>query len=199
LADHVLCLSSVDRSYIADQLRVPRQRITRLVNGTDPSDFIETTTSRGGGAVLWIGGWLDVKGRRLLPSVWRGVRERVPSARLTLVGTGTASNEVLEDFDSADRPSIKVIPRLTQPKEMREQYANHDVFLLTSLSEGSPLALLEALAAGLPIVATRVGGVPDIVVDGVHGLLFDPANLASGIDSVCRIIENAGNPPQAAW
>ena len=64
-----------------------------------------------------------------------------------------------------------------------------DVFVLPSLSEGSPNALLEAMACGLPIVATRVGGVPEIAVDGETALLVppeDPVALARAIDRLLR-------------
>ena len=68
-------------------------------------------------------------------------------------------------------------------------YAMADVFVLPSLSEGSPNALLEAMACGLPIVATRVGGVPEIAVDGETALLVppeDPVALARAIDRLLR-------------
>jgi glycosyltransferase involved in cell wall biosynthesis len=71
-----------------------------------------------------------------------------------------------------------------------------DVFALSSRSEGLPLALLEAMAAGLPVVATRVGGVPEAVVDGATGHLVapgDPAALAAGLARVLRYPEHAAD------
>jgi len=64
-----------------------------------------------------------------------------------------------------------------------------DVFVLPAISEGLPMALLEAMAYGLAIVATEVGGVPDVVEDGVHALLFpprDPEALADALGRVCQ-------------
>jgi glycosyltransferase involved in cell wall biosynthesis len=64
-----------------------------------------------------------------------------------------------------------------------------DVFVLSSDFEGSPLALIEAMAAGKAIVATRVGGVPDLIDDGVHGLLVppgDPGALGTALLSLAR-------------
>jgi glycosyltransferase involved in cell wall biosynthesis len=69
-------------------------------------------------------------------------------------------------------------------RDLPAVYADLDVVCLTSLNEGSPVALIEAMAAGRPVVATAVGGVPEVVQDGVSGLLVpprDPAALAAAI------------------
>jgi glycosyltransferase involved in cell wall biosynthesis len=66
-----------------------------------------------------------------------------------------------------------------------------DLLLLTSISEGIPLSVIEGMAAGLPIVATRVGGVPEVVEDGVTGLLA-PAGDAEALAE--RVVALAGDP-----
>ena len=189
LADHVLCLSTVDAGYIAEQLGVAPTRVTRLVNGAATRDFVPRHAG-GGRAVLCVGGWLDVKGRRVLPRLWRRVREQVPEGRLTLAGTGAAPETVLSDFDPQDRDSIAVLPRVERAEEMRALYAASDVYLLCSLSEGSPLSLLEAMAASTATVATRVGGVPDLVTDGTHALLFDPEDIGGGAGLASRLLRD---------
>jgi len=68
-------------------------------------------------------------------------------------------------------------------------YADLDVAALTSLNEGSPVALIEAMASARPVISTRVGGVPEVVVDGVTGLTVppsDPTAMADGIVSLLR-------------
>jgi glycosyltransferase involved in cell wall biosynthesis len=71
---------------------------------------------------------------------------------------------------------------------------NFEIFCLTSTSEGTPNAILEAMAAGLPVVATRVGGIPHIVQDGITGLLVDSEDvegLASALEALLRDPERA--------
>lgn len=189
-ADHVLCLSTIDEEYIAGELGVPRHRITRLINGVDPDDLMPYRGSEGR-RVLWVGGWLDVKGQYVLPALWRQLRERLPEAHLTMAGTGADMTAVSAAFDPADRASITVLPIVADRDDMRRLYRSADVFLITSLSEGSPLALLEAMAAQLPVVATRVGGIPDVAVDGLHALLFDPARPADGAALVQRLLTDS--------
>jgi glycosyltransferase involved in cell wall biosynthesis len=82
-----------------------------------------------------------------------------------------------------------------------------DVFVLASLREGTPTAVIEAMAAGCPVVATRVGGTPELVIDGVTGILVDPSNpkaLASALrqlltdQTLCRRMGAAGRERAAA-
>jgi glycosyltransferase involved in cell wall biosynthesis len=70
-------------------------------------------------------------------------------------------------------------------------YAAFDVLLLPSVNEGTPVSAIEALAAGRPVVATRVGGVPDVVVDGEDGFLVEPGDV-DGLAE--RLEELAGDP-----
>ncbi len=70
-------------------------------------------------------------------------------------------------------------------------FASHDVFCLASVSEGLPVVLMEALASGLPAVTTRITGVPELVVDGVSGLLVPPARPDLLADALERL---AGDP-----
>lgn len=187
LADHVVCLSSVDREYLVHNLRCSPTRITVQTNGVDEaaSCALQSLPPR---RVLFVGGWLDVKGRRLLPRIWSTVHDQFPDASLTIIGTGVSQDSVLADFGLRLRHSITVIPRVTSESEMSAHYRCHDIFLMPSLSEGSPLSLLEAMSAGLAVVAARVGGIPDLVRHEEHGLLFDVSRDEDGAAMVCQLM-----------
>jgi glycosyltransferase involved in cell wall biosynthesis len=190
VADHCVCLSSVDRDYLIKVLRCRPDKVTTLINGVAGSrpsvERLSTTHAR----VLFVGGWLDVKGRNLLPSIWPQVLSRFPNATLTLIGTGCSVEDVKQDFPEAVGGSIRVIPRVSTEEEMICQYRSHDLFLMPSLSEGSPLALLEAMSEGLPIVATSVGGIKDIMTGALGDPLFDPALPEVGVAKVCFLLSN---------
>ena len=66
-----------------------------------------------------------------------------------------------------------------------------DVFVLPSLSEGTPMALLEAMAQGLPVVASNVGGIPSIIRSGYNGILTEPANQQQLVDAISMIYQNS--------
>jgi glycosyltransferase involved in cell wall biosynthesis len=69
------------------------------------------------------------------------------------------------------------IALLGERSDVAEQLAQSDVFVLASRSEGMPLSVLEAMAAGLPVVASSVGGIPELVVSGETGLLVRPGDI----------------------
>jgi glycosyltransferase involved in cell wall biosynthesis len=191
LADHVVCLSTVDYEYIVNNLSCDRERITSQVNGVLSGDSVRRSETAPLKRVLFVGGWLDIKGKRLLPSIWSQVHARFPDATLQLIGTGVGEEVVLADFLPADRLSVTVIPMLDDEAEMLDQFSRHDVFLMPSLSEGSPLSLLEAMAAMMPTVAARVGGIPDIIKHEQDGLLFNCGEISDCVKQVCRLLSDS--------
>jgi glycosyltransferase involved in cell wall biosynthesis len=99
------------------------------------------------------------------------VAGRLPEARFVVVGDGERRQE-LEGL--ADRLGLGTRIRfIGWRRDLEPVYADLDVVVLTSRNEGSPVSLIEAMAAGRPVVATRVGGVPDLVTDAVNGVLVD--------------------------
>jgi glycosyltransferase involved in cell wall biosynthesis len=110
-----------------------------------------------------------------------------PTARLLIVGDGPAREELVSLAANLGITDRVVFAGYRDRPE--RALAAMDVFALTSDSEGMPLAILEAWAAGKPVVASRVGGVPELVADGRTGLLFpagDDAALAGCLDRLLR-------------
>ena len=187
LASAVVCLSTRDERYISGTLGIPPSKVFRLVNGastggaeTRPRDFRR---------ILFVGGWLDVKGRRILPRIAQRVVEAAPEVRFTLVGTGLPERVVLSDFDEKTRRHLTVVPSIHEAAAMWSLYAEHGLFLMPSLSEGSPLALIEAMSAGLAVVATRVGGIADLIHNGENGLLFEASNPVAGAEALIALLK----------
>ena len=187
-ADAVVCLSEEDRTYIEAAGFRRRGDVAVIPNGADAPAEVRRDVPAGAPAILVVGGWLDVKGRRLLPAIWHAVRARFPAASLTLAGTGLPTEAVVCDLPSADRAGVTIVPKVREPAAMADLYARHGLLLVPSLSEGSPLVLLEAMAAGLPVVAAAVGGVPDLVREGREGLLFPAMDAEAGARQVLRLL-----------
>jgi glycosyltransferase involved in cell wall biosynthesis len=113
------------------------------------------------------------------------VTQRYPGCQFLLVGDGERRQE-LEEFVRQLGLDGQV-RFLGWQRDLERIYADLDLVALTSANEGSPVSLIEAMAAGRPVVSTRVGGVPDLVENGVAGLLVppgDPAALAEAMTTL---------------
>ena len=173
---------------------IPSSRITVLHNGVRDLPLVpvgvaaireELNLHQGQRVILSVGRLSHEKGQADLIRAFSSVRDR---ARLVIVG------------DGPDRPSLERLTRTLGLEHavafvgMRANvapfYATADVFVLPSLSEGSPNALLEAMACSLPIVATRVGGVPEIASDGATALLVPPRQPLAMAGAIVRLLDD---------
>ena len=114
------------------------------------------------------------------------VLEAIPHARLALVGDGPYREEL--ETPLADLP-VNFVGYL-QGTDLGSAYASADAFVFPSLTETLGLVVLEAMAAGCPVIAANAGGIPDIVTDGENGFLFDPAQDNGAIEATQRLLAN---------
>ena len=136
-------------------------------------------------------GWLvSIKGVTYLISAMARVVEQHPESILVLAGKGddkgdeeTKLRERVEGLGLEDRVRF-----LGWRADVDEIMASFDIFVLPSLNEGMGRVLVEAMAAGLPIVASRVGGIPDLVKDGQNGLLVPSEDAAALGKAICDLL-----------
>jgi glycosyltransferase involved in cell wall biosynthesis len=121
----------------------------------------------------------------------RPVLESIPGARLALVGDGPYRAELEEFFAGTNTHFVGYLRGL----ELAAAYASADAFIFPSRTETLGLVLLEAMAAGCPVVAANAGGIPDIVTDGVNGFLFDPTDEQGAVTATQRLF---ADPSQRA-
>ncbi|MBE9118334.1 glycosyltransferase family 1 protein [Lusitaniella coriacea LEGE 07157] len=112
------------------------------------------------------------------------VLEAIPGARLAIVGDGPHRKALKQHF--AGMP-VNFVGYL-QGMELASAFASADAFVFPSRTETLGLVLLEAMAAGCPVVAARSGGIPDIVTDGVNGYLFEPNDPLGAIAATQRLL-----------
>jgi glycosyltransferase involved in cell wall biosynthesis len=114
------------------------------------------------------------------------ILEAIPGARLALVGDGPYRLELEKFF--ADTPTYFAGYRTGL--DLAAAFASADAFVFPSRTETLGLVLLEAMAAGCPVIAANAGGIPDIVTDGVNGYLFDPQDDMGAIAATRRLLGN---------
>lgn len=114
------------------------------------------------------------------------VLEAIPEARLALVGDGPTRSQLEEYFAGTPTNFVGYL----RGKTLASAYASADAFIFPSRTETLGLVLLEAMAAGCPVVAAGTGGITDIVTDGVNGYLFDPNDDRGAIVATERLLAN---------
>ena len=188
LAHAVLAVSEAGRDALAPF--VPGRLVEAVDNAVDVGGFAVAPLVGDPPHLLFVGVIGRRKGLLELIAALRQLRERgVDSWRLELVGEPTEGEEDAAAIRAAAEEAGlgDAFAGALDGAELRERLRGADVFVLPSHHEGQPMAIIEALAAGLPVVATRVGAVPGMVRDGVEGLLVDPADvdgLAAALERV---------------
>lgn len=114
------------------------------------------------------------------------VLEAIPNARLALVGDGPTRQQLEQHFAGTPTHFVGYL----HGEELASAFASADAFIFPSRTETLGLVLLEAMAAGCPVVAAARGGILDIVTDGVNGYLFDPDEENGAIAATQRLLAN---------
>jgi glycosyltransferase involved in cell wall biosynthesis len=173
-AARVIVLSERWRAWIAGVTGNPR-----LVCIANPAPTVdERPASPREKIVLFLGRLERRKGIYDLLDAVSALRASSPGIRLVCAGEGNLESVVqyAKRLGIADAVSL---PGWIGTAEKQSLLGRAAVFVLPSYAEGLPMSLLEAMAAGLPVVATEAGGIPDVVSDGVNGFLFRPGDIAT--------------------
>lgn len=187
-----VCRSDAEKSV---RLGLAAPRLTTVVrNGieapatiAEPGRFrAEIGVSVGTPLVLSIGRFHEQKDQATLLRAWVRPSRVHPEAVLALIGCGAGEAGLRELATSA---GIDARVRFVRPRtDLASAYVDADVFALSSRWEGLPYVVLEAMAYGLPVVATRVDGVPEAVSEGRTGLLVPPRNPSVLGDALVRLL-----------
>jgi len=193
----VTAVCEFTRERLVEKEGVAAGRIEVVYNGVDPSRFEDLpspTAARAslglpaeGPLIVQVGTVRSVKDHPTALRAFARVRESLPAAHIAFAGDGPdlpACQSLAVELEIADS-----VHWLGSRSDVPNVLAAGDVMLMTSLSEAHSVSLLEAMAAGLPIVATSVGGIPETVSDGQTGLLAprgDAAGLATHLVTLLR-------------
>ncbi len=172
--------------YLADLAGAEIGPVRLVPNGFDPAEVTSRQAAPGPRRLLFVGRLEYFKGPQVLLDALPAVLERHPGTVLTICGTGSMDREVREQIDRLGLGSSVELAGWLRRDELARRVAGADLVVMPSLwPEAFGLTCLEALAAGTPVVASDVGGLPDLVESGVTGELVppgDPVALAGAID-----------------
>lgn len=160
--------------------------------GVDPADFKSNGAderSAEAQRLLFVGRLAAVKGLPILLDAVARLTLGWPAIKLTVAGDGPDREKLKAQSQRLGIEANVEFSGYQSQQQVRELLGRSDVFVMASFAEGVPVVLMEAMAARVPVVATRIAGIPELVEDGVSGLLVppgDPAALAEKIDRLLR-------------
>ena len=192
----VICVSEHQRQEALRHEPLPPERVIVIPNGVDVGRFSPRVDRRAelarrglageGPVVGTVGRLIEEKGQihflRAIPLVL----QRHPAARFVIVGDGPLRGRLegfLDDKPYRDRVRITGLRQ-----DVPELLSLMDVFVFPSLSEGFPIAPIEAMAARRPVAGSRIPQLDGVVVDGQTGLSFPPGDTAAMAESICRLL-----------
>lgn len=170
LCDHMVCNSP---ELVTDLrgLGVPEDRITCIANGVDTERFapVEPSPSKRAPLIVCVARLCEDKDHETLIKAFEQVYAANNRARLRLVGDGPWHERIQNRIAGSNAQyGMELLPGCA---DVRPHLAEAQIFALSSVREGQPNVLLEAMASGLPVCATSVGGIPDMIAQGQNGLL----------------------------
>jgi len=196
-----IAVSESNRRYLVDDKGLPQAKITVVRNGIsldrfNPEGLPPPTLRRSLGiredvpVVAAIGRLEPQKGHRVLLQAWQSVVQSFPLAILVCVGAGQLRGQLEAFVSNADLGGSGRFAGYQS--NVADWLALVDFTVLPSFFEGLPLAALESLAAGKPVIATAVDGTAEVVLDGRTGVLVPPGEPRPLAAAICRLLANPG-------
>ncbi|PQO27236.1 glycosyl transferase family 1 [Blastopirellula marina] len=200
VTDRFIGVAAPHGKYLIDVEGFPPEKVTVIPNGIDTDRFVPNAEARTKirqelniGEEVAVCGIVAAlrpeKDHALFLRAAARVHERCPSSHFLIVGDGPerASIEALRSELGLD----DCVTLTGSRSDIPELLAAMDCFALTSKNEASPVSILEAMSAGLPVVAPRVGSIPDAIDDSVNGILVEASNLEQTADGLTTLMEGA--------
>lgn len=184
-------------------LGVPAERISVVGSRCDTTQYDRAKWRDQGDSVrrervpsarflaVYVGTLIEGKGVQVAIEAWAGLRDRLPGAHLLIVGDGPYRPALEQLVDRHGlRHAVHFIGAAAYD-DVPAYLAAADAFVFTSFSEGSPRAVIEAMSMSLPVVATHVGGIPELIADGATGLLVPAGDRDALADCLVTLAGDA--------
>ena len=195
----VIAISTVVKKHLVDDFHLAPQRIALIPNGIDTARFLPLSLSARSGLrgqwglgeepVLGIVARLsDVKGHQFLVGAMSTVLEKFPGTKCLIFGSGPMERSLkAQVLEAGLEKHVLFYPVVNRTAEVLPLL---DLFVMPSLQEGLGLSVLEAAAMGIPSVVSRVGGLPEVVMDGETGLLVSPQDPCALAGAICALLSD---------
>lgn len=190
LADRIICVSKNVADFAEKRIGLPADRLVVIPNGIDTDIFhpapAQPTKATDQLTIGYVGRLQKVKGVHFLIDAFARLVSEYPHLQLHLVGDGSERAALAQQAQALGVSDN--IHFLGIRADMPALYPTFDLFVLPSLWEGMPNVALEAMACGVPVIATNTGGTPEVVQTGKSGLLVQPGNVTALYEAMALLL-----------
>ena len=192
----IVTVSDYAKKFLQERFPERAARIRRIYNGLNLAEFGRAVFSSAPPLILAVGRLIAKKGFADLICACGLVVERGKSFQCEIIGEGPLENELRGQIERLNLQNRVVLPGAKQQREVRQRLAAANVFVLPSIidPEGGmdnlPTVIMEAMATGLPVVSTKIGGIPEMVVENETGFLLRPGDAVALADAIEKVINN---------
>ncbi|MDD5107945.1 MAG: glycosyltransferase family 4 protein [Candidatus Omnitrophica bacterium] len=194
----VIAISQEVKEHLIADLKLDEKKISVINNGIDTNNFgdfsarkkVRKDLSIGQEPLVGIIARLsDVKGHVYLIRAMKKVMMSFASVKLLIIGEGKMKEILIKEVEALDiKNNILFIP---EARVSQELLGAMDIFVMPSLQEGLGLALMEAMAQGLAVIGSKVGGIKTLIQDAVNGLLIEPADVEGLTAAIIRLLADS--------
>lgn len=193
----IIAVSHMVKSRIMERDWIDPSKIDVIYNGIDTNRFCSPLSKenaqerlgiRAPTVIGTVGRLEKPKGHIHLIRAMRRVREKNPDLRLLIAGSG--SLESVLKSEAARQGVDQSVIFLGSRRDIPDVLKAFDIFVMPSLSEGLPVALLEAMSSSIPVIVTPVGGIPEFVNDGVNGIIVPPSDESALAGAILELSDD---------
>jgi len=198
--DRYITVSIDLQQWLTDTVRIPPSRQQLIINGVDTNLFFPDRRARAQGShwleqhivIGTVGQLRNIKNHAGLVRTFQLLLQQYPEyrdrLRLSIIGDGDLMGALKQQVIDAGLQELVWLPGTRS--DIAQVLAGFTLFTLPSLAEGTPVALLEAMACGLPVVASKVGGIPEVITDQIDGTLVAPDDEPALAQAILHYIKN---------
>ena len=199
-SDVIIVNSSYTKSIVEKHLSAYKNKLRLIPMGVDPSKFSFQSRDLKNKKlqefmILGVGVLIDWKGFKYLIHAFKEILKNYPNSKLTIIGDGVEKDNLIELSKKLNiDEKIKFLGWIKN-NEIVEYYKKNDIFVIPSINlkgktEGLGIVTMEAMCTGLPVVGSDVGGIPDVIKDGVNGFLVPAKSSQDIAKKIIKILDD---------
>jgi glycosyltransferase involved in cell wall biosynthesis len=192
----VVTVSDYAKKFLQERLPERADRFSRIYNGLNLAEFGRADFSSAPPLILAVGRLIAKKGLADLIHACGLIAERGKSFRCDIIGEGPLEDELRGQIERLNLQNRVALSGAKPQREIRQRLAAANVLVLPSIidpdggMDNLPTVIMEAMATGLPVVSTRIGGIPEMMVENETGFLVEPGDAAALADAIEKVIDD---------